>query len=81
VRFISASESGVPTARVSPDPRVPGFVVLYGESRTTRKERQGGQKKFRKVRAGARGYRRKPTNEMVRRLIPLPEQEDREGSF
>ena len=23
----------------------------------------------------------KPTNEMVRRLIPLPEQEDREGSF
>jgi len=22
-----------------------------------------------------------PTNEMVRRLIPLPEQEDREGSF
>jgi hypothetical protein len=23
----------------------------------------------------------KPTSEMVRRLIPLPEQEDREGSF
>ena len=71
----------MPTVGVSPDRRVPGFVVLYGESKTAGKVRQRGEKKFRQRRAGARGYRGKPALLLQRIRAKLPTDERVPGEF